>query len=88
MTKAELTDYVAKESGMTKAAAEKAVEAVLAGITQSLKKGEGLTVVGFGSFSVVERKAREGRNPQTGAAIKIPAKKVVTFKPGKNLKEL
>lgn len=88
MTKAELTDYVAKEAGIAKIAAEKAVKAVFAGITKELKNGGKFTLTGFGTFSTAERKARDGRNPQTGETIKIPAKRVGKFSAGKDLKEL
>ena len=85
MNKADLVGEVSKVVG-TKAGAEKAVDAVLETITKTLKKGQPLTLVGFGTFSVTKRKARIGRNPQTGAEIKIAAKKVPKFSPGKALK--
>jgi DNA-binding protein HU-beta len=85
MTKADLVDAMAKEADITKAAAAMALDAYVDAVTKELKKGGKLSLVGFGTFSVSKRKAREGRNPQTGAAIKIPAKKVVKFKPGKEL---
>jgi len=85
MTKAELIGVVAKEAGLTKAAAAITLDAYIAAVTKELKKSGRLGLVGFGTFSVVKRKAREGRNPQTGKAIKIPAKKVVKFKAGKTL---
>ena len=78
MTKADLVAKVA-ETGMTKKQAAEAVDAVIAAIKGSLKKGEKVSLVGFGSFSVKKRKARTGRNPRTGKALKIPAKKVPTF---------
>jgi DNA-binding protein HU-beta len=85
MTKADLVDAMAKEADITKAAATLALDAYVDAVTKELKKGGKLSLVGFGTFSVSKRKAREGRNPQTGAAIKIPAKKVVKFKAGKEL---
>jgi DNA-binding protein HU-beta len=85
MTKADLVDVMAKEADITKAAAGLALDAYVDAVTKELKKGGKLSLVGFGTFSVSKRKAREGRNPQTGAAIKIPAKKVVKFKAGKDL---
>ena len=85
MTKADLVDVMAKEAEITKAAAALALDAYVGAVTKELKKGGRIGLVGFGTFSVVKRKAREGRNPQTGKAIKIPAKKVVKFKAGKEL---
>ena len=85
MNKTELIDSVASEAGITKAAATKAIEALVGGIERSLKKGNKVTLVGFGTFGISKRKARTGRNPQTGEPIKINAKKVVRFKAGKAL---
>jgi DNA-binding protein HU-beta len=85
MTKAELIAVMAEEACITKAAAAKALEAYAAAVAKELKKNGKLGLVGFGTFSVVKRKAREGRNPQTGKTIKIAAKKVVKFKAGKAL---
>lgn len=85
MTKADLVGVMAKEADITKAAAALALDAYVVAVTKELKKGGRIGLVGFGTFSVVKRKAREGRNPQTGKAIKIPAKKVVKFKAGKEL---
>ena len=85
MTKAELISVMAKEAGLTKAAAAITLDAFITAVTKELKKSGRLGLVGFGTFSVVKRKAREGRNPHTGKAIKIPAKKVVKFKAGKTL---
>jgi DNA-binding protein HU-beta len=85
MTKAELIGVMAKEADITKAAAAGALDAFLGAVTRELKKTGKLGLVGFGTFSVVKRKARQGRNPQTGKAMKIPAKKVVKFKAGKTL---
>jgi len=86
MTKADLVAKVA-ETGMTKKAAAAAVEAVIEGIKGSLAKGESVRLVGFGTFTVKKRKARTGRNPRTGKAIKIAAKKVPAFSAGKGLKD-
>jgi DNA-binding protein HU-beta len=85
MTKAELIGAMASEAGITKAAALLTLDAYIAAVGKELKKNGKLGLVGFGTFSIVKRKAREGRNPQTGKAIKIPAKKVVKFKAGKAL---
>jgi DNA-binding protein HU-beta len=85
MTKADLVGVMAKEADITKAAAALALDAYVAAVAKELKKGGRIGLVGFGTFSVVKRKAREGRNPQTGKTIKIPAKKVVKFKAGKEL---
>ncbi|GLI36202.1 HU family DNA-binding protein [Desulforhabdus amnigena] len=87
MTKAELVSKVAGDGGITKAQAEKAVDAMVAAIADALSGGDKVTLVGFGTFSVGERSAREGRNPRTGEKISIPASKVVKFKPGKSLSE-
>jgi DNA-binding protein HU-beta len=85
MTKAELIAVMAGEAEVTKAAAANALEAFTGAVGKELKKNGKLGLVGFGTFSVVKRKAREGRNPQTGKKIKIAAKKVVKFKAGKAL---
>jgi DNA-binding protein HU-beta len=85
MNKADLVAEVAKVTG-SKKMAENAVSCVMDTITKALKKGQALTLVGFGTFSVSKRKARVGRNPQTGKAIKIPAKKVPKFTAGKAFK--
>ncbi|OHE21408.1 MAG: DNA-binding protein [Syntrophobacterales bacterium RBG_19FT_COMBO_59_10] len=85
MTKAELITAMAEGAVVTKAAAGKALEAYTAAVAKELKKSGRLGLVGFGTFSVVKRKAREGRNPQTGKTIKIAAKKVIKFKAGKAL---
>lgn len=85
MTKAELIGVMAGKAAVTKAAAAKALEAFTSAVSAELKKSGKLGLVGFGTFSVVKRKARTGRNPQTGKAIKIAAKKVVKFKAGKAL---
>lgn len=86
MNKADLIDEVVKVVN-TRKMAQDAVEAVLSTITKSLKKDESVTLVGFGTFKVSKRKARTGRNPQTGESINIPARKVPTFTAGKALKE-
>jgi DNA-binding protein HU-beta len=86
MTKADLVATMAKASRMTKKAAETALETALKSIRDSLKKGKKVTLVGFGTFSVARRAARNGRNPQTGRAIRIPAARVPRFKAGKDLK--
>ena len=86
MNKAQLIDEVAKVTCSKKEAAL-AVGATLAAIQKALKKGDAVTLVGFGTFDVSKRKARTGRNPQTGAVIKIAAKKVPVFKAGKGLKD-
>ncbi|HOC58360.1 MAG: HU family DNA-binding protein [Syntrophaceae bacterium] len=85
MTKAELIGVIADEAEISKVAAGKALDAFIGTISKELKKNGKLGLVGFGTFSVTKRKARKGRNPQTGAEIKIAAKKVVKFKAGKTL---
>lgn len=87
MNKADLIENVAKAAELTKVQASTALDTVLTSIEKSLKKGDKITLVGFGTFSVSTRKAREGRNPATGKKIKIPKKKVVRFKAGKALSE-
>jgi DNA-binding protein HU-beta len=85
MNKSDLIDAMAEDAGITKAAAKKALESFLGNVEKSLKKGNRVSLVGFGSWSVSKRAAREGRNPQTGKTIKIAAKKVVKFKAGSDL---
>ncbi len=85
MNKSELIDKMAKDSDISKTAANAALNSFIDGITKSLKKNQKVTLVGFGTFSTSKRKARKGRNPQTGAEIKIKAKKIAKFKPGKKL---
>ncbi|MCT6869855.1 HU family DNA-binding protein [Apibacter sp.] len=85
MNKSELIDAIATEADITKAAAKKALDSFLNNVTKALKKGDKVTLVGFGTFSVSSRSAREGINPQTKAKIKIPAKKVAKFKAGAEL---
>jgi len=82
MTKAELVSKMAKDAKITKTAANKALDSTVDGITKALRKGDRVTLVGFGTFSISRRKARKGRNPQTGREIRIPAKKVAKFKAG------
>jgi DNA-binding protein HU-beta len=85
MNKQELIDAIAKESKLTKVDSKKALDAIIKATTKSLKKGDKVILVGYGTFSVVKRAARTGKNPRTGAAIKIPAKKAVKFKAGADL---
>ncbi len=87
MKKVELVEAVAKKTGLTKADATRALDATLEVVTKALVKGDKVPLVGFGTFGVSKRAAREGRNPQTGATVKIPARKAVTFKAGSALKE-
>ena len=87
MTKADLISKMAKDAKITKVAAGKALNSVIEGITKAWKKSDSVTLVGFGTFSVSRRKARKGRNPQTGKEIKIPARKVAKFKAGTDLKK-
>jgi DNA-binding protein HU-beta len=88
MNKAELISAVAEKSELTKAQAEKAVKATLESISGELEAGNGVTLIGFGTFSVAERSARTAKNPQTGKEMQVPAKKVAKFKPGKALAEM
>jgi DNA-binding protein HU-beta len=87
VNKADLIDKMASEANISKAAAEKALGAFTDGVKDALRKSENVTLIGFGTYSVVERKARTGRNPQTGQELKIPAKKIIKFKAGKGLRE-
>jgi DNA-binding protein HU-beta len=87
VNKSELIDHVAKQADISKAAAARALDAVIGAVKTSLKKGHSVTLVGFGTFSVSKRAARAGRNPRTGEAIKIKAAKLARFKPGKALKD-
>jgi len=87
MTKEELVNKIAREAKVTKVQANKAISAFFNGVTSSLKKGKKVSFVGFGTFSVTKRKARMGRNPQTGAPLRIAAAKVPKFKAGKTLKD-
>ena len=88
MNKGDLIDRVSVDAGISKAQADRAIDSVLGGITDSLRKGERVTLVGFGTFAVSQRRARKGRNPQTNEMIKIPATKSVRFSSGKKLKEV
>ena len=87
MNKAELIDAVAADADISKASAARAVDSMVAAITSSLKSGESVTLVGFGTFSVRERPARSGRNPRTGETIQIDASSTPVFKAGKALKD-
>ncbi|MEL4454927.1 HU family DNA-binding protein [Lutimonas vermicola] len=87
MNKSDLIEAMATNAGISKAAAGKALDAMMKSITGELMTGGRVSLVGFGSFSVSARAARDGRNPQTGATIKIPARKVVKFKAGSELKD-
>lgn len=87
MNKSELVDAIAQKSGLTKVDSSRALSAVTGAITDALSGGDSVSITGFGSFLVRERAARIGRNPQTGASIKISASKVPAFKAGKLLKE-
>ena len=85
MNKAELIDAMAAEAGLSKADAKKALDGFVGATTDALKKGERISLVGFGSFDISKRNARNGRNPKTGAVIKIAAKNTVRFKAGSEL---
>ncbi len=85
MNKGELIDVMAEKAGLTKADSKKALEALIDATSEALKKEDSVALIGFGTFSVSERAARTGRNPQTGKEIQIAAKKVVKFKPGSGL---
>ena len=87
MNKGELIDVVADDAGLSKADATRAVDAVITAITKALKKGDQVALVGFGTFAVKERAARQGRNPRTGETIQIDASHVPGFKAGKALKD-
>ena len=87
MTKAELINAIATQTGLTKKNAAAAVDAFTSTVSGALAKGDKVQLVGFGSFVVTKRAARNGRNPQTGAAVKIPASKAPKFKAGKALKD-
>jgi DNA-binding protein HU-beta len=88
MNKADLIDKIAGAADISKAQAGKAIDTMIDGVTASLKKGERVTLVGFGTFAISQRRARNGRNPQTGATIKIAARKVAKFTPGIELKKV
>lgn len=87
MNKAALVASVSGSTGMTKKAVNDALDAILDAVASSLAKGDNVTLTGFGTFTVQSRAARTGRNPKTGAAVSVPAKKVARFKAGKELRE-
>jgi len=87
MNKAELIEEVASQTGLAKRTSGKAIDAIVSAMSDCLTRGEKVTLVGFGTFGVRQRKARAGRNPRTGATIQIPAKRVAKFSPGKSLRE-
>jgi DNA-binding protein HU-beta len=87
MTKEDLVALMASEADITKATAERAFKALISGITDALRQGDSVTVVGFGTFTVANRAARQGRNPQTGEPLTIPASRSPKFRPGKALKD-
>ena len=87
MKKVELVEAVAEKTGLTKADATRATDAVIATVTEALVNGDKVPLVGFGTFAVSERAAREGRNPRTGETVTIPARKAVSFKAGSALKD-
>ncbi len=87
MNKNELIEAIAEKSELSRVAAGRALSATIEAITQALSKGDSVTLVGFGSFLISQRKARDGHNPQTGEVMKIPAMKVPRFRPGKLLKD-
>lgn len=87
MNKSELVKHIADKSDISQAAAGRALGSLIEAVTKTLKKGGTVSLIGFGSFSVTKRKARNGRNPSTGATIKIKAAKVPRFRPGKGLKD-
>ena len=88
MNKAQLVEEVVSQTGLTKRAAEELVDRATSVITEALARGEKVTLVGFGTFRVMNKEARTGRNPRTGQAIQIGAKKVPRFRPGKGLREV
>jgi nucleoid DNA-binding protein len=87
MNKAELVSTMAKKAGITRAQAESALNCLQDSVVDAIRQGEKVTLVGFGTFATAQRKARTGRNPQTGAEIKIPAKRVPKFSPGIQLRD-
>lgn len=87
MNKTDLIEHIAKQADISKAAATRALDAVVGGIKVALKRGTSVSLVGFGTFAVGKRAARTGRNPRTGESIKIKAAKVPKFRPGKALKD-
>lgn len=87
MNKSELIEVIARQAEISKAAAGRSLEAVIGAVKTSLKKGDSVTISGFGTFAVTKRKARTGRNPRTGETLKIKASKTVGFKPARSLKD-
>ena len=87
MNKSELIEHISRQADISKAAASRALEAAIDAITEALKNGDSVSLVGFGTFVATEREARTGRNPRTGVAIKIAKAKVPKFRPGKALKD-
>jgi len=87
VNKSELIEHIARQADISKAAATRSLEAVIGAVKTTLKKGDSVTVTGFGTFAVNKRKARTGRNPRTGVPIKIKAAKVPKFRPGKGLRD-
>lgn len=87
MNKTELIEHIAKNADISKAAATRALNATIGAVTITLKKGGTVSLIGFGSFAVTKRAARKGRNPRTGAEIKIKSAKIPRFRPGKALKD-
>lgn len=87
MNKTDLIEHIAKHADISKAAAARALDALMSGVKATLKKGGSVTLVGFGTFAVSKRAARAGRNPRTGEAIKIKAAKLPKFRPGKALRD-
>ncbi len=87
MNKAELIDAIADKANLTKADAARALDAFIDSVTEALKEGDNVTLIGFGTFTVKERKERQGRNPRTGEPMTIKAAKIPAFKPGKSLKD-
>lgn len=87
MNKADLIEHIANNADLNKAQAGRALEAMIDAVRRTLKKGDSVSLVGFGTFAVTKRAARTGRNPRTGAAIKIKAAKIPKFRPGKGLKD-
>jgi DNA-binding protein HU-beta len=87
VNKSELIDHIAQQADISKAAAGRALDAMIGGVKATLKKGNSVSLVGFGTFSVTKRAPRSGRNPRTGATIKIKSAKVPKFRPGKGLKD-
>lgn len=88
MNKAELVDHIAGETGLTKKSVADVLESLMGGVMKVVKKGDAVTLTGFGTFKASKRSARTGRNPQTGASIKIPARTVPVFKAGKAFRDM